>query len=121
MDAREYLGRIRKLDLKISQKQNILKDLEKKADGVNSADLKMVRKEVELDIARYFVLRNEVIDLIHKLDKSKFIMVLHAKWIDGDSLEKISAETSYSFDTVRKWYWMAMKEIQKIINEGQAE
>lgn len=136
MTAKEYLSQAKTLRLMIANKQKLLAELKEKAIASGSLDLKPdkvqtsidgsrmeyavaeyadLEREINADIRRYFEKRNEIIDMIHSLEDSRYIMVLHAKWIDGESLERIAADMHYYFGTVRKWYWKAMKEIEKKI------
>lgn len=137
MTAREYLGQARKLMMHIRQKEKLLAEMRLNAVGGRSLDpdgerVQTSRKEgspleeaairrmdlereIQKDIVAYYGKRNEIIDTIHGLDDSRYILVLHAKWIDGESLERIAADTHYYFGTIRKWYWNAMKEMERLL------
>ena len=138
MTAKEYLRQAKVLQIKIRQKEKLLAELREKAIGGGCLNPDGVRvqtsardgsrleeeviKYVELaheikeDIRRYYAKRNEIIDTIHALDDSRYIIVLHAKWIDGESLERIAADMNYNFNHVRKLYWAAMKEVGQLMS-----
>lgn len=75
--------------------------------------------EIEMDVIRYREKRNEIINAIHMLENPKHIIVLHAKWIDGDSLERIAADTYQGFHYVRKLYTSGMKEMDMLLASGK--
>jgi DNA-directed RNA polymerase specialized sigma24 family protein len=133
--ATEYLSKARKLEIKILQKRQQLEGL-KQVPASMRADRERVQhtltgddmdkriieyleleRKIEDDILRYQKEKDRIIDTIHGLDNSNYLTILHAKWIDGDSLEKISVAMNYSFDTIRKYYSRAMKAIQQEIND----
>lgn len=137
MTAKEYLSQAKRLRIKIEQKKKLLQELQIKATGGGSLDLKPDKvqtslsgsrleesvieyvdliREIEDDIRRYYTKRNEIIDTIHSLGDSRYIMVLHAKWIDEESLERIAADMNFSFGYIRNLYHFAMKRIEKSIN-----
>ena len=113
MDARDYLGQLRELDVKIKYKRKLIIEMDNKGVLVSSREIKKLRKQVVNDITAYMKKRNEIIDTIYTLKKPEQIAILHAKWVDGESLEKIADVTGYSFHTVRKAYSIAMRLIQK--------
>ena len=140
MDAREYLGQIHTLEIKIRQKQMQLEEMRQAAIGGKSvSDFKErvqtsisgnitgdtidryvdLEREIEKDIIAYQQKKNEIIDTIHQLNNPRQIKVLYAKWVDRDSLEKIATDEHYSFFYVRKLYTKGMKEIQEMIRVNE--
>ena len=140
MDAREYLGQIHTLEIKIRQKRMQLEEMRQAAIGGKSvSDFKErvqtsisgnitgdtidryvdLEREIEEDIIAYQQKKNEIIDTIHQLNNPRQIKVLYAKWVDRDSLEKIATDEHYSFFYVRKLYTKGMKEIQEMIRVNE--
>ena len=138
MDAREYLGQIKVLKQHIKAKQVLLAEMKEQAicGGGPGTDQERVKtsitggamersvidyvdfeQEIREDIYKYLRKKNEIIDTITSLNDSRYIKVIFAKWVDGDSLERIAVETNYHFGHVKKLYWQGMKEIQKILDE----
>jgi len=122
MEAKDYLRRAKKNEIMIRQKREELESLKKDASGKDgrhkrevSAKYKALEQQLEVDILKLHESRVEIIDTIHKLDDSICLIVLHAKWIDGDSLEQIAVATGYSFAHIRRKYWEGMKKIGKMI------
>ena len=139
MTAKEYLSQAKRLRIKIEQKKRILAEIKAKMVGRGSLDVKGEKVQsapdaksrveesvvkfvdleirIEEDIRRYYEKCNEIIDTIHSLNDSRYILILHAKWIDGESLERIAADTGYSFGHVSNMYWKAMRRMQQTIDE----
>ena len=113
----------RKLEIMINQKETELKRLKQDAVGRDGRRMEeLVAKYIDMeeklneDICDLHKRRIEIMDTIHKVDDSLCLVVLHAKWIDGESLEQIAAKIGYSFPHIRRKYWKGMKEIKKIID-----
>lgn len=122
MDAISYLKQAREIEIKIDQKRQELEAM--KRDAIGSSGRKMeklvagyvdLEKRLEKDIYDLHKKRVAVIDMIHKIDDSLCLVVLHAKWIDGQSLEQIAAETDYSFPYIRRKYWKGMRKIKDFL------
>ncbi len=135
MKATEFLSNIRKLEIKINQKRQQLEEMKRipiqgrmdreRVQGSSSGsdtekrvlEYMELEKKIENDILRYQKEKDRIIDAIHSVNNSRYMAILHAKWIDGDSLEQISVEMGYSFDTIRKYYSRAMRAIQQEIEK----
>lgn len=126
MDAISYLKQAREIEIKINQKRQELEAM--KRDAIGSSGRKMekivtgyvdLEEKLEHDLFDLHKSRVAVIDTIHKLDDSLCLIVLHAKWIDGQSLEQIAATTDYSFPYIRKKYWKGMRGIKEILKESK--
>lgn len=122
MDAKSYLKQAREIEVKINQKRQELEAM--KRDAVGSSGRKMeklvagyvdLEQKLEHDIYELHQKRVIVIETIHKVDDPLCLMVLHAKWIDWQSLEQIAATTGYSYPYVRKKYWKGMRQIKEIM------
>ena len=127
MEAVNYLRQARKLEIMIRHKEKELKKLKHDAIGKDGKQMEhIVAKYVDMeeklnaDLCGLHSKRIEIMDTIHRVDDSLCMVILHAKWIDGESLEKIACETDYSFPYVRKKYTKGMKEVKKIINREKS-
>ena len=140
MTAKEYLSQARVLKIKIEQKKRLLEEMEYSASSAGAIRYDSIRvqggsarnkleeeaikaasltEDIRRDIRRYYAIRNEIIDTIHSLDNSRYILVLHAKWIDGESLERIAADMHYSFGHTKNLYSRAMRTINTILAERE--
>lgn len=138
MTAKDYLKQARLIQKRIEQKELLLRELREKAiDGNKTADggggssstkkgsrieflvSKYIdlEEEIKEDVYELYKKRNEIIDTIHRLEDSRYIMILYAHWIDGESFEQIAVSMNYNFYYVRRLYTKAMGQIQQAINE----
>ena len=127
--AKEYLQRIRRLDVMIEQRIKE-RDTLRNFDGVTAiqydGDLvqtshtgsapfektveKLISLEEELDrlIDEYVVTKNRIIGEIHGLNNTVYVTLLHKRYVEYKSLEVIAVEMHYSYERVRHLHGYAL-------------
>lgn len=132
-NARDYLGNIEKLSSRIKAKSEQLKELNEmyNAIGCNNADaihsqtnnikdnvsrhvIKKIEliKDIEKDIYKYTLQKNNIINDIYKLKEKKYIDVLTKRYVEFKSLEKIAVELNYNYDYIRQLHKKALTEFK---------
>ena len=140
MTAKQYLSRIRLLDIKINNKMQELKELRQKVDGLSSVTLVADRVQtshehdrISKDIGEILELEARIVRQMKELEKEKhrvineieslenrlYIQILFKKYIEYKSLEQIAVELSYSYDRVRHLHGYALIEFDKIKADTQ--
>lgn len=138
MDARQYLGQIRKLRERISSRRRRIEEARYMAIGGGglSGDAERVQtspsingqynaidsyldleRELNIDIHNFMLKLIEVERTVDQIDNENFRMVVLARWVEDKSLEQVAVDTGYSFDRIRYFYWRGMKEMQKITKD----
>lgn len=134
--AKRYLMNIEKYQLRINAKCKQLNELEKYAnligykniDSVFTSNLQITSKtenaaikkrdlviEIKNDIYKYTLVKNNIINDIEKINDSRYINVLLKKYDDLKSLEEISIEMGYSYETIRHFHNKALKKMYEIL------
>lgn len=136
MTAKKYLQQLRLLDLKIKHKQTQARELRQKAyinssatDGdrvqtSTSGDKLLnavaayvdLESEIESMVAHYFLKKNEIINMIHSLDNELFVSILHKRYVEYKSFERIAIELSHAYKYIINVHGTALSEIQKKLN-----
>lgn len=139
MDAREYLGQIRKLRERISSRRKRIEEarymviaggggLTGDAERVqtspsingqyNAVDSYLdLERELNIDVHNFMMKLKEIERTIDQIDNDNYCMVVSERWIADKSLEQIAVDTGYSFDRIRYFYWKGMKAMQKITKD----
>lgn len=137
MDAKDYLGQIRLLDVLIQNKQLEIEQLETLATRVTSvnegdrvqasgnqdkmADIvcKIVelRKEINADIDKLVDLKSEIIPIIDAVQDADMIDVLYKRYIQYKKWEEIALEMHYTYQWVCKLHGRALQKIDMIRKE----
>lgn len=134
--AKEYLSRLRNIDLAINAKQyevDQLKILATCTGGFSNDDINVSRsksgdtlerkvvkyvdleREINENIDTLIDLRHTIIDEIYKLTDSKHIKLLFKRYVEYKHFEKISCEMNYSFDRIRHLHIEALEAFQEEI------
>lgn len=141
MTAKEYLSQLRLLDIKINQKIKEAEELKAlafnagalSAEGEkvqtslsgSSRQCDMIEKYVDLqaeidsEIKSYVDLKHEIIDEIHKLSDSRYVEILHRRYIDGKTFEQISVDMNYDYKWVCKLHGKALLAFDEIKNTNK--
>ena len=134
MTAKQYLSRIRLLDIKISNKIQELKELRQKVDGLSSVTLVADRGqtshehdriskdigeilELEARIVRQMkeleILKHKIINEIGELKNPLFVKILFERYVKYKSLEAISVEINYSYRQTKRLHGYALLEFER--------
>ena len=135
MEAKEFLGQVRHLKEMIKSKKMELAEMRANmydgahdnsgvrvqttptGDAMEKRIIDVADMEAEIcdSITDYYTKYHEVINIINRLSRGRYIMVIRERWICDKTLETIAQENNYSFSTIRHDYWKAMKEMEEII------
>lgn len=142
MDAREYLGQIKKMRNAIMRRQKHIDEMKYsymgcgslagEADRVQtSPNLNGVygqvdkvldlERELEAEILDFELRISEIDRMIDRLGKPLYADIVRSKWVEGKSLEQISVDLAFSFPYIRRNYWRAMQEMQKITEKIESK
>ena len=136
MTAKEYLKKIRLLDIKINQKVKELDELRSMSQAVRGIDYSkecvqtslssganfeksVIRiSELERLLDReidYFVdLKHKIINQIQSLDNRNYADILYKRYIEFKRLELIAVELGYSYNRIRHLHGEALKYFDKL-------
>ena len=134
MTAKEYLKKIRLLDIKINQKVKELDELRTMSQAVRGIDYSkecvqtslssganfeksVIRiSELERLLDReidYFVdLKHKIINQIQSLDNRNYAEILYKRYIEFKKLELIAVEMGYSYNRIKHLHGYALKEFE---------
>jgi len=139
MNAKEYLSQAMWLDKMIDNKLEQLDTLkalsmkvtatlnEVKVSGghhVKSSMENAVGKVIDLgneinhDIDRLVSLKKEITGVIHQLDNINYQLLLEMRYISGKTWDDVALALNYNSRSVFKVHGRALKEIEKIREEG---
>ena len=141
MRAKTYLYEIRKLDLKIENKQMQIQSLydlllsvgvsmeEEKVQSSHSQDplgnavvrIVDLKEEINADIDRYVDRKLEAIRLINKLENDESINILFRRYIKYEEWQTIADELHFSRQAIDKKHKRALVEFQKIVDTSLHE
>lgn len=133
--SKEYLTKIRKLDIMISQKERELADLNemKYANGgftyservktsvsnknfedkaIKAADLEA---EINDEKNRFTVVKHNIINEIQMLEEPKHITILFKIYVENKKLNKIAKEMHYSIRQIKYIHREALNEFQEVV------
>ncbi|MGI6040982.1 MAG: hypothetical protein ACOYBH_02000 [Candidatus Alectryocaccobium sp.] len=134
MTAKQYLGQIRILDIKIRQRQREAAELKlaTTCTGSISAQGEKVQTSASGDkllnaVARYVDLeaeiqgmikdmqkrRHKIIAEIQDLDDARYIQVLFKRYVEYKKFELIAVEMGYDFVWVRKLHKQALMQFEE--------
>ena len=133
MTMKEYLKQIKVLDHKIKHKESQLRELRSRimqAGGVNYecervqsspkgdriADevIRMITLENDIAAERieYLEKKQQIINLIYRLENATYIDVLIKRYVDGKSFQKIALDMNYSVSHVYALHRAALRTLQ---------
>lgn len=136
MTAKEYLMKLKVLDVKINQKLEEISALralltsipavntteERVKSGNAAGDARFVKtltkidkKEREADeiIDKFIDEKNKIINEIHELSNPLHIEILHKKYVEFKRLEVVSVELDKSYQYIVEVHGYALKEFEK--------
>ena len=140
MTAKQYLSRVRILDIKINNKISELSMLKSKSTSLQAvvinddkvqtspaldrlgddiSDILELEEEIHKEIKRYNDLKHKIINEIHSLNNRLYIEILYKRYVEFKSLEEIAVEMNYSYDRVRHLHGYALIEFDKIKSDTQ--
>ncbi len=140
MTAKQYLSRIRILDIKINNKISELSMLKSKSTSLQAvvinddkvqtspaldrlgndvSDILELEEEIQKEIKRYNDLKHKIINEIHTLNNRLYIEILYKRYVEFKSLEEIAVEMNYSYQYIRKRHGYALLEFEKTGNTKQ--
>ncbi len=135
MTAKQYLGQIRSLDIKIRQRKREIEELKLSATctGSISAQDEKVQTSASGDkllnaVARYVDLeaetqnmidamqkkRHKIIAEIQSLEDSRYIEILYKRYVEFKRFDQIARECNYSCTHIKRMHGQALQEFTKI-------
>ena len=138
MTAKNYLRQIRLLDQKISQRVEEAAELRQLAFGFHAVEIKEDAVQTSPDgdklaeaVGRYVDMEEEIdrmiddfVDLKHKiigqiqtLDDDRLMTLLHLRYVNYMSFEKIAVEMGYTYQWVCELHGQALQAFQKTVLE----
>lgn len=134
MTAKEYLQQLHKADVIINQRIQEKDSLRERLSSIGSLDYSKERVQTSLpvcagyerQIARIIDIENEIDALIydyvalkhkitgqlHELRNGKYIEILHKRYVENKSLEKIAVEMGYSYDYIKHAHGHALQDLE---------
>lgn len=137
MQSKQYLQKIRTIDMMINCKREQITELrallsggaisyEERVQTSPNADrmANLVAKIIELkddinfDIDELLSYKKNARELIEKLDDDMEKIILYKRYFDGKSFEQISVECGYSWRWTISLHGNALKNFEKILNNS---
>lgn len=133
MKAKEYLGSLRTLKIKLDQKKEQLLELAISRGNIGSFDyskervqtstegnqvensaikLLMLESQIKDDIIEFEEQKDKMIRELHGLRNNEHIILLYKRYVEFKRLEEISVEMNYSYQYVREMHGYALKEFE---------
>lgn len=136
MEAKEYLQQVRNADIAIKDKMEELADLEAlatKLSGLSDGDkvqasssqdkmadtvceIADLKAEIHGEINSLLELKKEVREVIGKVSEPVLMSVLHKRYLQYKSWEKIAIEMGMSWRHTLRLHGKSLQEIEKILN-----
>ena len=142
MTAKEYLRRLKSLEIKINQRRQERDRLIAEAKGNSSPRLTVdkvqtsisgdtmgdklaeaadIQREVDWLINKLIADRHRIIGEIHTLTDARYIQILYLHYVEGKRLEDVAEimikpnGKPYSYDHIASLHGMALQEFGKVI------
>lgn len=136
MKAKAYLQEIKKLDMKINNKQLQLSSLWDLAQSITSTIKEInvqtsksvdpmadtvskiidLQDEINRDIDRYVDKKLEAIRLINQLENEQYISILVRRYVNYEEWRTIADEMHYTRQSIVKKHDAALKDFQKVLD-----
>lgn len=134
MTAKQYLSRIRILDIKINNKISELSMLKSKSTSLQAvvinddkvqtspaldrlgndvSDILELEEEIHKEIKAYNDLKHKIINEIHSLNSRLYIEILYKRYVEFKSLEEIAVEMDYSYEWIKHNHGYALLNFNK--------
>lgn len=127
MDAKEFLKRVRKIDILIENKHKEIDKLKRlylinKSCG-NKEATEIENYECDLTNQIYWLIetKQEIQSIIDQIKEAELIDILYKRYFDYKSWETIASELFVTFQWVHKLHSKALKEVQMILDGGNNE
>ena len=137
MQAKEFLNKIRYIDMMIDCKVEQLEDLRSRiislgspsfGDKVQSSlnpdkftntinNILELEKDIDNDIDKLVDLKREAREIIEKLDNDVEKLVLYKRYFDRKTFEQISVEMSYSWKHIHRLHSNALNDFDKLYKD----
>lgn len=136
MEAKEYLKRIKLLDIKIKNKSLEIEDIENKMKGVTgisydekissssnnkSPQEKMIYKylaykeELQENINELTEHKKQAMSLIDKIENAEYIEVLYKRYFQYMKWEQIAVDMNYTYRGILKIHGKALQIFDKVL------
>ena len=134
MTAKQYLSRVRILDIKINNKISELSMLKSKSTSLQAVvinddkvqtspaldrlgndvtDILTLEEEIHKEIKVYNELKHKIINEIHSLNNRLYIEILYKRYVEFKSLEEIAVEMNYSYEWIKHNHGYALLNFNK--------
>ncbi len=134
MTAKQYLSRIRILDIKINNKMSELSMLKSKSTSLQAvvinedkvqtspaldrlgndvSEILELEEEIRQEIKRYNDIKHKIINEIHSLNNRLYIEILYKRYVEFKSLEEIAVEMNYSYQWIKSNHGYALLNFSK--------
>lgn len=136
MKAKEYLQQLKRLDTLINQKIKELDELRsistvgsvdystERVQSSHSQDAPFVRivhrmieleQEINAEIDNFVDTKHLIINQIHTLRNTDYIMLLFKRYVEYKSLERICVEMNFSYDYIKHLHGYALKAFEETV------
>jgi hypothetical protein len=136
--AKEYLGQIRKYDILLRNKMDIVENLREQAtsitakmdkvnvkstsrtDRLEDTIVKIIDLENRIlsDIEKITTLKGEVIKTIDAVDDGDMINILYKRYVHYEEWTQIADELAFSIQHIHRLHGRALLVVQSIINKA---
>lgn len=136
-DAKAYLSKIRLLDANINSKMNDLHALRTMVTNITStispvsvsgcgsqdklgnavAKIVDLQNEINQKVDKYVDLKRDAIEVLEKVKDPEQLKVLHKRYFEYKSWERIACEMGYSYRNVLYIHGDALKSVNAILKE----
>ena len=135
MKAKEYLQRLKELDIKINQKIKELEDLKVTARSVKSIDystervqsspstdasfvktiekINILENEINAKIDEFVDEKDKIINQIQGLENSKYIEILFKRYVEFKKIEDIADEMNFTYQYARELHGYALQDFER--------
>lgn len=134
MTAKDHLGQLKALDIKIKQKQRQREELKTVVYSVSSVNTDNIKvsssvkdnynkvdkymdlgAEIEKAIEEYIYLEHRIIGEIQQLKDPLYLEVLYKRYVEFKGLKQIADEIHYNYNYTRKIHGKALKNFNNVI------
>ncbi len=131
MTAKKYLGELKRMSMRIEQKEaekqalysaglsGAAPDRERVTGSTEDRMPDLVYRiaeigaEIDRQISEYLHRKHAIIDQIQGLNNENYIAVLYKRYVEFKRLEEIAREMSYSYDRVRHLHGRALQGFER--------
>ena len=136
MKAKEYLQRLKILDVAINQKIKEVDDLQRMSTCIGSFDYSKDKvqtspkpdapyveilericdkqNEINNEIDYFVNEKHKIINQIQMLTNANYVNILFKRYVEYKNFETIAVETDYSYDHILRLHGYALQEFEKV-------